>query len=273
MRRFKTTTTSRTRHRRAKGAFAYTLDGSGRRISGPLERGGAVLVAQISPDGSKVATLELLGEFTPPPITAPPGTSPTLGLHPYLFTQGPDGSGRAVVARDVVDTASLGDQLARSDKSSQPPFARGICPLAVNMGFACGRDLARDLTSDLSAPALSPDGRRLAFNRGGDIYVIATDGSPGSERRIIRGGIQPVWIAAGVACPRTLSTSLSIRGREVTVRTCAPSAGRLTVTLKRGSRRVARRTVSVMRGGFLTVHFARPPGTGPLRAIVSFRAT
>jgi hypothetical protein len=109
----------------AKGASAYLLDGSGRQIGGPLPRGGAVLVAQIAPDGRRVATLELLGELAPPPFTAPPGSPPTLGLPPYLFTAAPDGSGRAVVARDVVDTAWLGPRLVRSDTSSQAPLLAG----------------------------------------------------------------------------------------------------------------------------------------------------
>ena len=108
-----------------KGASAYVLDGSARRISGPLQRGGAVLVAQIAPDGGQVATLELLGELTPPPVSAPPGSPPTLGLHPYLFLARIDGGSRGVVARDVVDTAWIGRRLLRSDRSSQAPFGRG----------------------------------------------------------------------------------------------------------------------------------------------------
>ena len=93
------------------------LDASGRPLGGVLPSGGAALVAQIAPDGSRVATLELLAELAPPPITAPPGTPPLLGFHPYLFIAAPDGSDRAVVARDVVDTAWLGGRLLRSDVS------------------------------------------------------------------------------------------------------------------------------------------------------------
>lgn len=162
-----------------------------------------------------------------------------------------DGSGRplggvlrAVVARDVVDTAWLGGRLLRSDVSSQPPFARGLCLLASNTDFRCERDVARDPANDLSAPAVSPDnrfvavarspadqnagtgpivlyevagghpvraltngsddalqtfspdGRRLAFNRGSDIYVTAADGTPGSERRVITAACSRSWSAA-----------------------------------------------------------------------------
>src|SRR4051812_14848287 len=51
----------------SKATFAYVLDSSGRQIGGALPRGGAALVAQIAPDGTQVATLELLGELAPPP--------------------------------------------------------------------------------------------------------------------------------------------------------------------------------------------------------------
>ena len=303
----------------AKGSFAYVLDGSGRRLDGPLTRGGAVLVAQISPDGSQVATLELLGELAPPPFVAPPGSPPTLGLHPYLFTAAPNGSGRAVVARDVVDAAWLGGRIVRDDRSSQAPFGRAICVLAANTSFECGRDLARDPVYDFSAPALSPDGRlmavarspaaedagtgpiviydvasgrpvralttgthdglpsfspdgrRIAFSRGSDIYVIAADGTPGSERRIVSGGLQPVWVSAGSPCRAHGSLRLVVHRRDVTVQTCVPSAGRLTVTLTRRGHRVARRTVAIRRGGHVTVHFSGVPGTGQVRVTTRFR--
>lgn len=305
----------------SRGASAYVLDGSGRPLGGVLPSGGAALVAQIAPDGSRVATLELLGELAPPPITAPPGTPPLLGFHPYMFIAAPDGSERAVVARDVVDTAWLGGRLLRSDASSQPPFARGLCLLASNTDFRCERDVARDPANDLSAPAVSPDsrfvavarspagqnagtgpivlyevaggrpvraltngsgdalptfspdGRRVAFNRGSDIYVTAADGAPGRERRVITGGLQPIWVSGGGAtCRRRVSVRPAVHRRSVTVRACAPSAGRLTVTLKRRGHRVARRTVSTRRGGIVTVRFKRPTGAGALRATVRFQA-
>jgi dipeptidyl aminopeptidase/acylaminoacyl peptidase len=303
----------------SKATYAYVLDRYGRPVGGALPRGGAALVAQIAPDGSQVATLELLGELAPPPFMAPPGTPPTLGLHSYLFTAAPDGSGRDVVARDVVDTAWLRGRLLRSDGSTQPPYPRGLCLLASNTDFACERDVARDPANDLSAPAVSPDGRlvavarspaaqhrgvgpivlydvasgrpvralttgagdglpafspdgrRLAFNRGDDVYVIAADGAPGSERRVVAGGLQPVWVT-GAACRERRSVRPTVRRRSVAVRACAPGAGRLTVTLTRSGRRVARRTVSTRRGGIVTVRFGRPRGAGALRARVRFRA-
>lgn len=51
----------------SKATYAYVLDGSGRPLGGALPRGGTALVAQIAPDGSQVATLELLGETGPRP--------------------------------------------------------------------------------------------------------------------------------------------------------------------------------------------------------------
>ena len=151
-----------TRMAASKASFAYVLDGSGRQIGDALPRGGIALVAQIAPDGSQVATLELLGETQPPPYNAPPGTPPTLGFIPYMFVTGADGSGREAVARSVIDTAWLGGRLLRTTGSSTPPYPRGICLLATNTDFQCERDVAQDPVNDLSAPAVSPDGRFLA---------------------------------------------------------------------------------------------------------------
>jgi dipeptidyl aminopeptidase/acylaminoacyl peptidase len=304
----------------SKATYAYVLDGSGRQLGGALPRGGIALVAQIAPDASQVVTLELLGETQPPPFTAPPGTPPTFGFIPYMFITKPDGSGREAVARAVVNTAWDGGRLLRDDGSSQPPYPRGVCLLASNTDFECERDVARDPVNDLSAPAVSPDGRllavarspseqnagvgpivlydvgtgqlirtltggsgdglpnfspdsrRLAFSRGNDIYVIAVDGAPGSERRIVSGGLQPVWITGGAACRERSSVRPTVSRRSVTVRACAPSAGRLTVTLTRSGRRVARRTVTAREGGIVNVRFSRPHGAGALRATIRFRA-
>ena len=303
----------------SRATYAYVLDGSGRPIGAALPRGGAALVAQIAPDGSAVATLELLGELTPPPYTGPPGSPPTLGFQPYLFTAAPDGSGRSVVARDVIETAWLSGRLLRDAAAAQAPYPRGVCVLASNADFHCERDVARDPASDLSSPGVSPDGRfvvvaqspagqhggtgplalfdaasdalvraltagsgdglpsfspdgrQVVFNRGSDIYAIAVDGAPGSERRVIAGGLQPIWVTSGAACRRRGSVRPVVRGRAVIVSACAPSAGRLTVTLTRRGRRVARRTVSATAGGIVSVRFPRPHGSGALRATIRFR--
>ena len=299
----------------SKATFAYVLDGSGRQLGGALPRGGAALVAQVSPDGRQVATLELLGELSPPPINAPPGSPPTLGFHPYLFVAATDGSGREVAARDVTDAAWLGARIVRTDGSAQPPYPRGLCLLASNADFPCERDVARDPANDLTGPALSPDGRLLAaarspadanrgtgpialfdagsgalvrslttgdtdglpsfspdgkqvaFTRDHDIYTVGVGG--GTPHRVVAGGVQPVW-ATGCVFERAVKPK--IRGHSVTVTACAPGPGRLTVTLTRRGRRVARRTVTATRAGAVTVRLARPRGTGTLRARVGFRA-
>ena len=63
----------------------------------------------------------------------------------------------------------------------------GVGPIVL-YDVATGQPV-RTLTTgaDDGLPTFSPDGRRIAFNRGGDIYVIAVDGAPGSERRIVAG--------------------------------------------------------------------------------------
>lgn len=297
----------------SRATFAYVLDGTGRQLGGALPRGGAALVAQVSPDGTQVATLELLGELSPPPINAPPGSPPTLGFHPYLFVAATDGSGREVAARDVADAAWLGNRIVRSDGSSQPPYPRGLCLLASNADFPCERDVARDPANDISGPALSPDGRLLAaalspseanrgtgpiglfdagsaalvrllttgdtdglpsfspdgrqvaFTRDHDIYVVGVGG--GTPHRVVAGGVQPVWVT-GCLFERTARPK--VRGRSVTVTACAPGPGRLTVTLTRRGRRVARRTVTAARAGAVTVRLSRPRGTGTLRAEIRF---
>ena len=210
------------------------LDGRGRALTGDLPRGGTAVIAEIAPDGSQVATVELLPEITPAPIGSPPGSPGISGLNPYLFVMGPDGGARDVTARSVVDTGWHGDRLTRTDVSSTSPFPLGICQLEINTEFQCERDLARDATRDLFNPAFSgsrvavvqasssalgrglivlydtataapvrtltnggdaqpswsPDGKRIAFDRGGDIYVVPASG--GKPRRVLRHGEQPV---------------------------------------------------------------------------------
>ena len=71
--------------------------------------------------------------------------------------------------------------------------------------------------------------------------------------------------------PRRRAASAAIRpcassGRSAIVTACAPQPGRVTVTLRSGGRRVARRTVRAATGGIVTVRFRR--AAGRLRADV-----
>ena len=262
----------------------------------------------------------MLGESTPPPFTAPPGSPPTLGFIPYMFVTRSDGSGREATARSVIDTAWVGGRLLRTTGSSTPPYPRGICLLAANTDFECERDVAQDPVNDLSAPAVSPDGRllavarspaeqnagvgpivlydiatgqpvralttgaddglptfspdgrRIAFNRGRDIYVIAVDGAAGSERRIVTGGLQPVWVTAGAACRERRSVRPTMRGRVAdgpgvrAVRGPAHGHGHAGRAPCRPPDRLG------TAGGLVSVRFNRPSGAGALRATVRFKA-
>jgi len=296
--------------------FAYILDGKGKRITGKLPRGGIDVIAQMSPDGTQVSTVELLPELSPAPVGSPPGTPGLSGFVPYMFVMNADGSGREATARVVVDMAWLGPRLVRTDTSDTDPFPYGICLLVTNIDFQCERDVARDPTQDLFNPAFSPDGtlaavvrspsttigagpiviydaatgaevrqlvggentqptwspdgKRIAFERGGDLYVAHASGAP-RERRVLRDGEQPTW-TSGAAC-KARRPRVRVRGRSVFVTVCRPQPGRLTVTLLRAGRRAARRTVTAATGGMVTVRLRRPPGAtaGQLRARVTSR--
>ncbi|HEX5783033.1 MAG TPA: hypothetical protein VFX80_13980 [Solirubrobacteraceae bacterium] len=273
-----------------RDTFAHLLDGRGREVAGPLARGGTVVIAELSPDGSQVATIELLPEISPAPVGSPPGSPGIPGFQPYLFLS--DGTNRDVVARAVADTAWFATRLTRTDPGSTAPFPLGVCLLAVNTDFPCERDIARDpaqdvysaafspdgtsvavaredgaivvygatvrvLTDDGGQPSWSPDGRRIAFERDGDLYV--------GRRRIVRGGQQPVWTTAP-ACNRRVR--MRLRRRSVIVTACAPQPGRVTITLRADGRRVARRTVRAATGGTVEVRFRRPAGRLQVAATV-----
>jgi hypothetical protein len=138
------------------GNRAFVLSASGRRLYGPLPHGGgAVLVTQISPDGSRIATIETIGESIPPPLR----------FVPYLFLARADGSGRDTVARSTAATAWLGDRLLRDEAADSSPFVQQICLLAAGDDFPCERLVASDPEHDLWDPAVSPDRRLLAVTR------------------------------------------------------------------------------------------------------------
>jgi len=144
------------------GNRAHVLDGRGRRLAGPLPHsGGAVLVAQISPDGGQLATIETITETLAPF----PGGIPTPRQTPYLFLARADGSGRDTVARSTAATNWLGGRLLRDEAADGAPFEQRICLLATNTDFPCERLVAADPGHELWDPAVSPDGSLVAATR------------------------------------------------------------------------------------------------------------
>ena len=142
----------------SSGNRAHVLDGSGRRVAGPLpSSGGAVLQTHISPDGGQLATIETITETLPP--------SPVPHQVPYLFVARIDGGGREAVARSTAATSWLGGRLLRDDAAEAAPFEQQICLLVSNTDFACERVVAGELGHELWDPAVSPDGSLVAATR------------------------------------------------------------------------------------------------------------
>jgi dipeptidyl aminopeptidase/acylaminoacyl peptidase len=287
------------------GNRAHILNGSGKRLAGPLPHsGGAVLQAQIRPDGRQVATIETVGESIPPPLR----------FVPYLFLADADGSGRETVARSATATAWLGNRLLRSESADESPFVQQICLLVSNTDFPCERLVASDAERDLwdpavspdgrfvavtrapvdafegeiaiystataararvltsgpgdSQPSWSPDGRRIAFTRGDrGLWIVRADGAPGSERRILASGVQPVWVSGG-GRPQLAGPKRVRAGARVLIRLRgAPRGTRATL-----QRRVARRWRALARrttGRSPTVFAIRFPRAG--RAVLRIR--
>lgn len=113
---------------------------------------------------------------------------------------------------------------------------------------AASGQLVRVVSSGPSdnAPTWSPDGRSLAFARGDrGLWVVSATGSPGSERRILASGIQPVWVRGGglrLSGPRRARAGKRVRLRVAG----APRGARV-----RLQRRVGRlwRTLATRRAG------------------------
>ncbi len=184
----------------AFGNEAYILDKSGRRVKGPFRKNGAVLVAQIRPDGRQLATIEQVPET----LAQVPPAPPVHVLTPFLYLTGASGTGRDAVARSTATTGWLGNRLMRDESARAEPFEQGICLLATNASHECARPLAVDAGHDLWGPAASPNGRLIAVARAthkafaGEIAIYSA--ATGVRVRSVTTGTrdsQPSWSPDG----------------------------------------------------------------------------
>jgi WD40 repeat protein len=177
----------------------------------------------------------------------------------------PEDGGPTGVERDLVDDPAfdLHSPSVSPDGSLvavvQAPVGGGTEGDIALYDLATGA-LVRVLTTGggAAAPVFSPDGRRIAFDRGEAIWVTSATGAPGSERRIVARGRSVSW--GGGSIPRAF-TALRVARRQDGGRVrgrlrIARAGSRLTVELLRGGRRVGRLTRRSVRRGL--VRFAVP---------------
>jgi hypothetical protein len=126
------------------------------------------------------------GLCTPSPASEQNGTCRGEGARQLAFDPGgrhlrhPDVSGNLLVATAYVPVDDS------PDNSIQRP---GSIALFDTRTGAPVRDLTAASTD--SSPVLSPDAKRVAFERGGSVYVVATKG--GGAKRVLKGAREPAW--------------------------------------------------------------------------------
>jgi hypothetical protein len=192
----------------------------------------------------------------------------------------PEDGGPTGVERDLVDDPAfdLHSPSVSPDGSLvavvQAPVGGGTEGDIAVYDLATGA-LVRVLTTGggAAAPVFSPNGRRIAFDRGEAIWVTPATGAPGSERRVVRRGRSVSWgggsippAFTGLRIARRQSGGV-VRGRVKIAR----AGSRLVVELRRNGRRAGRLVRRSVKRGVTSfaVRLSGRPGRVTLRIAVT----
>ena len=152
----------------------------------------------VRPDGSDLRQLTPGGEFDYEPVWSPDGGKILFGQDVDIYVMNADGSGRM---RLVAGRPEAGGYTWSPDGRmiafTQSGFD-GDDFLQELWVMAADGSARRKLSDDGAAPAWSPESRRIAYESGGQIRVINTDGS--EDSRLTRqpfGAFQPAWSPDG----------------------------------------------------------------------------
>ncbi len=193
-------------HRLAAAAHSPDWSPDGTRIAFVSTRGGRESIATMRADGSGVRVLTR-GPRDLSPDWSPDGRRLAFTRGGQVLTMRADGTGQRVLVRRV----------ARWHEHTTPAWGRGVFLYASNRVGFFNTELyatpARRLTftkgsdgvlGDDSMPALSPDGRRVAFTsnrtQDGEIWLMAPDGTRQKQLTHRRGDdFFPAWTDDGTA--------------------------------------------------------------------------
>ena len=152
----------------------------------------------VRPDGSGLTNLTPRGEFERNPVWSPDGRKILFVRDDDLYIMHADGSGRVLVAPDIGEASGHNWSPDGTLIAFTPSFVQG--EEFIQQLWVMGADGSnpRGLASEGSSPSWSPDSRRIAYERDGQIRAINVDGTGDARLTNQRfGASQPAWSPAG----------------------------------------------------------------------------